>query len=255
MKGAALAVAALLLMPPFAGCRRDSAPAAAAELRVAAAASLRELLAAANPSFAATHGDVKITVSFGASSTLARQIEAAAGYDCFLSADAGNVDRLAGRLVASTRAEFLRNEIVVVARTGLTPLPADAAGLAKLPGRLALAAEAVPAGRYARAWLEKRGQLELLQPKIVNGEDVRATLALVESGAADAAIVYATDALVATSAQVAFRVPRSEDPGVVYVAAAVAGATSPLASDYVAWLRSAEFQREAVKLGFLSIAP
>jgi len=256
MRSAVLSIAALLLMPPFPGCRREPAPpAAAAELRLAAAASLRDLLAVANPSFAAAHGDVKITVSYEASSTLSRQIDAAAGYDCFLSADAGNVDRLAGKIVASTRIEFLGNEIVVVARAGLTPLPTDAAGLARLQGRLALAAEAVPAGRYARAWLKKCGQLDLLQPKIVNGEDVRATLALVESGAADAAIVYATDALVAKSVQVAFRVPRSEDPGVVYVAAAVAGAKSPLAAEYVAWLRSRELQQAAVRLGFRSIAP
>ena len=250
-----IAFPAIALLASLLSCSHETAaPPAPAELRVAAAASLKELLAAANPAFATAHGGVKITVSFEASSLLSRQIEAAAAFDCFLSADAGNVDRLAGRIVASTRADFLANEIVVVARTGLTPPPADAAGLAKLPGRLALASEAVPAGKYARAWLKRCGQLDLLQPKIVNGDDVRATLALVESGAADAAIVYATDARIAKSAQVAFRVPKSEDPGVVYVAAVVAGAKSPLAAEYVAWLRSPDFQQAAVKLGFLGVS-
>lgn len=227
-------------------------PAAAGELRVAAAASLKELLAATNPLFAAAHGDVKIVDSLEASSTLSRQIEAAEGYDCFLSADAGNVDRLGAKVVAATRSEFLRNELVVVARAGLAPLPTDAAGLAKVPGKVALASEAVPVGKYAREWLRKSGQLDALHAKIVNGDDVRAALGLVESGAADAAVVYETDARIAKNAHVAFRVPASEDPGVVYVAAAVTGAKSPLAAPYVAWLRSAEFQKKAVELGFKS---
>src|SRR6185436_18332290 len=109
--------------------------------------------------------------------------------------------------------------------------------------------------KYARAWLAKAGQLDALASKIVNGDDVRATLALAESGAADAAVVYATDARIAKSARVAFQVPPEQDPGVVYVAAAVAGAKSPLAAEYVKWLRSSEFQQAAAALGFKTVAP
>jgi molybdate transport system substrate-binding protein len=251
-----LPLLALSSLSLLAACSHEaSAPGSgpdAGELRVAAAASLKELLATTNPLFSAAHGHVKIVDSLEASSTLSRQIEAAGGYDCFLSADAGNLDRLGARVVAATRAEFLRNELVVVARAGLSPLPTDAASLAGVAGRVALAGEAVPVGKYARAWLEKAGCLDALRSKIVNGDDVRAALGLVESGAADAAVVYETDALVAKSAKVAFRVPAREDPGVVYVAAAVTGAKSPLAAQYVAWLRSAEFQKRAVELGFKS---
>ena len=238
------------------GCQRKEAVSPSTdELRIAAAASLKELLATADPLFEAQHPGVTIVASFGASSLLSRQVEAAAAFDVFLSADASNVDRLGDQIVAATRSEFLGNELVVVARDGLVPLPTDAASLAKSPGKLALAGEAVPAGKYARAWLAKTGQLETLRPKIVNGDDVRATLALVESGVADAAVVYVTDARVAKSARVAFTVPASEDPGVVYVAAVVASAKSPLAAEYVRWLRSGDFQQTAAKLGFKTGAP
>ena len=244
------ALALLLLI----GCRQETAV-PAPELRIAAAASLKEPLLAANPAFEAKHPGVKFTISFEASSTLSRQVEAAAPYDCFLSADAANVDRLGDKVVAATRTEFLGNELVVCVRDGLAPMPASAADLVKLSGKFALAGEAVPVGKYARAWLTKAGQLDALKGKIVNAEDVRATLALVESGAADAAVVYATDARSAKSAKLAFAAPKDEAPPVVYVAAAVTASKSPLAAEYVRWLRSADFQQAAEKFGFKTVTP
>jgi molybdate transport system substrate-binding protein len=253
--GLALASACKRQEPAPSQPAAPSGVAATSDLRIAAAASLKELLAAADAKFEAAHAGAKCVVTLDASSTLSRQIESGAPHDVFLSADAANLDRLGDRVVATTRVEFLGNELVVVARDGLAPVPASAADLAKLPGKLALAGEAVPAGKYARAWLKKAGQLDAVQPKVVNGDDVRATLALVESGAADAAVVYVTDARIARSAKIAFHVPKAEDPGVVYVAVAVAASKQPLAAEYVKWLRSSEFQQEAAKLGFKTGTP
>jgi molybdate transport system substrate-binding protein len=256
----AVVALALVLVGTVACSKQEQVPnarplAAASELRVAAAASLRELLAAADPIFESAHPGARVVPTFEASSTLSRQIEAGAPHDVLLSADAANVDRLGEEVVAASRVTFLGNELVVVVRAGLDAPLASAADLARLPGKLALAGPAVPAGRYARAWLEKAGALAAVAPKVVNGDDVRAALALVESGAADAAVVYATDARLARSARVAFTAPKAQDPGVVYVAAVVAASKSPLAAEYVRWLRSAEFQHEAVNLGFKTVSP
>jgi molybdate transport system substrate-binding protein len=244
-----------LLLPAASGCDRAAAPpepaAAAPPLVVAAAASLQELLEATAPDFERANPGRTLSFSFGASSTLSRQVEESAAFDAFLSADAANLDRLGPRIEHATRSEFLGNELVVVVRAGLSPRPATPADLARLPGRIALAAPAVPAGKYARAWLARLGQLAALQPKLVEAEHVRAALALVESGVADAAIVYATDARLARRAELAFAAALADDPGIVYVAAAVAGRpAAKLAAAYVRFLRSPEFRAAARAAGF-----
>jgi len=240
---------ALLAFVVAAGCEKNPAP-----LTIGAASSLKELCESTAAKFEATHSGTKLRFSFDASSTLSRQIEAGGAFECLLSADTANVDRLAAKVDGATRVKFLSNRLMVVARPDLAAKVTSAESLKELPGKLALGGEAVPAGKYARAWLTKKGLLDALQPKIVNADNVRAALALVEAGAADAAIVYATDARVATKAKLAFAVPPADDPGPEYVAAAVAGASAP-ARDYVQWLLSAEFQEAAAKLGFVRVVP
>lgn len=242
---------ALLAFVVAAGCEKSPPP---APLTIGAASSLKELCESTAAKFEATHSGTRLRFSFDASSTLSRQIEAGGAFECLLSADAADVDRLAANVDAASRVKFLSNRLVVVARPDLPTEITSAESLKELPGRLALGGEAVPVGKYARAWLTKKGLLDALQPKIVNADNVRAALALVEAGAADAAIVYATDAKVATKAKLAFEVPPADDPVPEYVAAAVAGASAP-ARDYVKWLLSAEFQEAAAKLGFVRVVP
>jgi len=230
---------------------RSSAPAA---LTVGVASSLKELCESTAAKFEAAHAGTKLRFSFDASPTLSRQIEAGGALECLLSADAANVDRLAAKVDVASRVKFLANRLVVVARPDLPVKIAGPESLKDLPGKLALGGAAVPVGKYARAYLAKKGLLEALAPKIVDADNVRAALALVESGAADAAFVYATDARVATKAKLAYEVPPADDPGPEYVAAAVAGA-SAAAHDYVKWLTSAEFQEAAAKLGFVRVTP
>ena len=242
---------ALLAFVVAAGCAKGPPP---APLTIGAASSLKDLCESTAAKFEATHAGTKLQFSFDASSTLSRQIEAGGPFACLLSADAANVDRLAAKVDVATRVKFLSNRLVVVARPDLTVKLTSAESLKELPGRLALGGEAVPVGRYARAWLTKKGLLDALQPKIVSADNVRAALALVEAGAADAAVVYATDAKVATKAKLAFEVPAVDDPGPEYVAAAVAGSNAT-AHEYVKWLLSADFQVAAAKLGFVRVVP
>lgn len=233
----------------LAACRPAPQPTV---LRVAAAASLRELINDGEGDWLRRGGTARLVVSFDASSTLARQIQAGAGFDVFLSADQVTVTRVAGDLVPGTQRVFLRNRLVVVGAADLSVLPRSAADLPDLSGKLALAGPAVPAGRYAREWLEATGVLARLEAKIVSADNVRGALAMVESGAAAAAVVYATDARVAHRARVLFAVPADDDPGVVYVAAAVRGGREHVAADFLQWLGSAGFRALAEQHGFLS---
>lgn len=218
-------------------------------ITIAAASSLRDLLEETHKSAAAELDGSELRFSFDASSALARQIEASDGYDVFLSADADTVERIRARLDDATIAPFLGNDLVMVGSEHAPSGIGEPSRLADASGRIALAGEAVPAGKYARALLRKMGLLDALAPRIVSCDNVRSTLATVESGAAEFGFVYATDARIAKKARLVWTAPRELDPGVVYVAAVVNGAPQP-AHAFVRWLRSEEFRVAATQRGF-----
>jgi len=247
----ATAVTLLVCLPALLpSCGDDAPPPAATTLTVAAASSLRELLEGSRAAFLAQHPGAELAFSFEASSTLSRQIEEGAAFDAFLSADAASVDRIGTHLAAGTRRVFLSNRLALVGREGLADPPADPAALAAGTQSVALAGPAVPAGKYARAWLTGKGLLAAIEPRCATADNVRAALALVESGTADVAFVYLTDAKIAKHATLLWTAPPADDPGIAYVAAALAG-RAPLAAGYVAWLGTPEFLRQAEALGFL----
>jgi molybdate transport system substrate-binding protein len=184
-------------------------PSFAAEVRVFAAVSLTEALNDIARDYEKKTG-VDIVFNFGASSMLARQIEQGAPADLFLSADEARVDAL-GRLVVR-RASVLSNSLVIVVpRNSRIASPND---LAKAK-RIALAEpSSVPAGIYAKAWLQKAGLWKRVAPNVIPTDNVRAALAAVDSANVDAAIVYKTDARIARRSRVAFEVPKGQAPAI-----------------------------------------
>lgn len=236
------------------GCRVGSAE---EELLVFAAASLRDACGELGSAFEAESG-APVVFSFAGSNLLARQIVAGAPCDVFLSAGESQVDEVerAGLLEPGTRFDLAGNTLVVVQPV---PLPADVPPVRAAQdlcdervGWIALAQpEVVPAGLYARAWLESVELWEQLAHRVVPAMDVRAALALVESGAAGAGVVYATDAAVAARARVVLRVPAAEGPSIVYPVAALARAGDPrLARDFVDFLRSPQARVILARHGF-----
>ena len=189
------------------------------EIMLYAAASLRESLQDLAPTCDKQTG-AQLVFNFGPSSDLARQIEAAEKADLFFSADEALMDRLskAGLLETGTRRTVLSNRLVVIAPLDSALVIHSAADLAGVAvRRLSLAnPDAVPAGKYARAWLEKSGQWAALKERVVPGVDVRAALSAVESGVVEAGIVYATDAAISKKVRVLFEVPPSEAPAISY---------------------------------------
>jgi molybdate transport system substrate-binding protein len=211
----------LMLLAAIGSLAADPAP----EVTVYAAASLRDALEAIAP-VCETRAQVHLVFNFGASNDLARQIVAANKADVFFSADEAWMDRVAqeGLVDASSRRSLLGNRLVVVVPNGSGLSIPDAAALgSQSVKRLALAnPDAVPAGKYAKAWLEKVGLWETVRERVVPFPDVRATLAAVEAGAVDAGVVYRTDAAIAAGASVAFEVPAADGPQIRYPVAALA---------------------------------
>ncbi|HET6584553.1 MAG TPA: molybdate ABC transporter substrate-binding protein [Nannocystaceae bacterium] len=193
------------------------------KLRVFAAASLTDALPPVATAWSSAKGGMPVELVFDATSRLAAQIEAGAPADVFVSADREWMDTLAEKdlVVADTRHDLLGNRLVVVVPADAVNAPVDVPGL-RLVGRLALAGASVPAGKYARASLASQGLLADVEPRIVEGDNVRTALAWVAHGEADAAIVYATDAMIEPEVRVAFELAPESHPPIVYPIAAIA---------------------------------
>ena len=224
---------------------------------VLAAASLRESMAAAADAWA-KRGHPKPVISFAASSALARQVEAGAGADLFVSADEEWMDALAakGLIVPASRVTFLGNRLVVIAAAdNRVAIPLKPGPLARVlsAGPLAMAdTESVPAGKYGKAALVKLGVWDAVSPHVVRAENVRAALALVERGAAPLGIVYATDAKASVKVRIAGVFQAASYPPIAYPIARLKASTNPQGEAFRRFLVSREGKAIFVRFGFLA---
>jgi molybdate transport system substrate-binding protein len=246
-----LRLASVLLASTFACVRL-----AAGEITVFAAASLSDALRELAAMHQKATGDT-VRLNLGASSLLARQIKEGAPADLFLSADEAKMDDLAkaGLIDPASRRSLLSNSLVIVVAADSELKLASAHDLASAKvQRLAVAEpETVPAGIYARQYLQKLGLWEAVVAKTVPTENVRAVLAVVESGNADAGIVYKTDALISRKVRVAYEVPQGDGPHISYPVAVVRGGGNPAgAARFLALLTSPAGKSVFAKYGFLT---
>ncbi len=227
----------------------------AAEVQVAAAASLADALNDIKAAYEKAGGDT-VVLNLGASSTLERQIEAGAPADLFLSADEEKMDQLAkrGLVVAATRKSVLSNALVVVVPVD-SPLritaPADIAG-PKIHVLALAEPKTVPAGIYAKEYLTRLKLWDQVASRVVPTENVRTALAAVESGNADEGIVYKTDAGISKKVKIAYEVPLADGPKISYPFAAVAESKHPEAARrFLAYLESPPALEVFKRYGFL----
>lgn len=222
---------------------------------VFAAASLKNALDEVASVYAA-EGRPKPSVSYAASSALAKQIENGAPADLFISADLDWMDYLEkkGLLAPGTRRDLLRNRLVLIAPAKhpvkLQPSPGFSISEALGKGRIALAdPQSVPAGKYAKAAFEKLGVWPQLSGRVAAAENVRAALALVARGEAPLGVVYQTDARAEPGVMVAGVFPADAHPPIVYPVAALKEAKSGTAN-LLDFLEGPQARRIFEKHGF-----
>jgi molybdate transport system substrate-binding protein len=243
-----LIAALALALPPRAA---DAQPPA---VTVFAAASLTDAMKQASDAYQAKTG-VSITLSFGASSTLAHQIDQGAAADVFMSADSDWMEYLEknGRIANGTRKNLLGNQLVLVASKDARPAPRiaphfDLAG-ALGDGKLAMADPAsVPAGKYGKEALTALGVWDSVSSKVVQAENVRVALEYVARGEAPFGIVYATDAKIVPVKVVGVFAENTHAP-IVYPVALTRTA-SPAARDFLAFLSGPQARAIFEKAGF-----
>jgi len=226
-------------------------------LTVFAAASLKNALDDTNVVFTKVTG-VKVVASYAASSALAKQIEAGAPADVFISADLQWMDYVAERKLIrpDSRVNLLGNRLVLIAPKDSKLDHVDLAqgfDIAKLAGdgRIAVAdVKAVPAGLYAKAALEKLGAWAKAEPKLAQAENVRATLAFVARGETPIGIVYETDAKIEPKVKIVGVFPENSYPPVTYPVAATAVTANAAVARYLDFLRSGAAKTIFEKYGF-----
>ena len=223
---------------------------------VFAAASMKTALDEIDALFTAKTGKT-VTVSYAASSALAKQIEQGAPADVFVSADIPWMDYVAqkGLIKPETRFDLLGNDLVLVAPAPTTEkvdIGPGAPLAAKVgDGKIATGdVNSVPVGKYAKAAFEKLGIWAEVSPKIAGAENVRAALGLVARGEAKYGIVYATDAKSEPKVAVVGVFPESSHPPIVYPVAVTRDSASPDAKAYVEFLKGPEATKIFTGQGF-----
>ncbi len=219
---------------------------------ILAASSMQEGLGAAAQRWAGK-GHQRPVLSFASSSAVARQVSEGAPADLVVTSDDRWIDWLARQDVLSGEpVPLVANALVVVAPAGaeagksLSEFASDPGA-----GRLAVGEpDSVPAGEFARAALQAMGLWDALSSRLAPGENVRASLALVERGEAALGIVYASDAAASDAVEVVERIDPGTHPAIVYYVAVVAGARHPDTRALVEFLTSPEGRAILMEEGF-----
>jgi len=231
------------------------------KVTVFAAASLKNALDAVNAACETDVGE-QATVSYAASSALAKQIEEGAPADIFMSADLDWMKYLSDKnlIETDTETKLLGNRIVLIT-------PADSKTEAKIEkgfdlagllgdGKLAMGdVKAVPAGKYGKAALESLGVWTSVEGKVAQAENVRAALKLVSTGEAPLGIVYQTDANADKGVKVIGTFPEDSHPPIIYPVAQTAGSKDASTPAFLKCLQSAKAKELFEAQGFTVLAP
>lgn len=227
-------------------------------LTVSAAASLKDAMEEIKTAYTTQKPNVTITYNFGSSGSLQQQIEQGADVDLFLSAATKQMDALQekGLILEDTRRNFLENKIVLVA-------PADSTKVTKFQDLTSADVkniglgqpDSVPVGQYAKDVLTYLKLFDAIEKKVVYGKDVKEVLTWVETGNADAGIVYETDAKVSDKVKVVATAPEGSHKPVYYPAAVIkASKNVDAAKDFINYLYGSDTKTVFEKYGFKFIS-
>ncbi|HZI33094.1 MAG TPA: molybdate ABC transporter substrate-binding protein, partial [Candidatus Binatia bacterium] len=230
----------------------------AAEITVFAAASLTDALKAVAANYEKISND-RVVFNFAASGTLARQIEAGAPADVFFSADEARMNDVEKRslLVKGSRTNLLGNALVIVTALDAPAIHSPAELTNAAVARLAIGdPKVVPAGTYAKVYLERLQLWPVLRSRIIPCANVRAVLAAVESGNVDAGFVYKTDAAISRNVMISYEVPLKDGPQINYPLALVKdGPQLGAAKKFMSYLDSDAAGTVFKRFGFNLLSP
>lgn len=239
----------------------QAASARAETITVFAAASLKETLEAAGKLFSEKSG-TEVRFAFASTSMLAKQIEAGAPADLFASADLKWMDYLDEKklIVHETRINLLGNELVIVApqNSNISTIEFTNMNFENVLANSKLATgdvNSVPVGIYAKSAFQKLGLWPMIEPKLVQADNVRAALAFVSRREVELGVVYKTDAIVEKSVKQIAVFPTYSHDQIVYPFAIPVQSHSEAAWNFLAFLGKPEAQAIFESAGFTILKP
>jgi molybdate transport system substrate-binding protein len=223
-------------------------------ITVSVAASLKDALTEIAGQFSRTRPDIEVAINSGASGGLELQIEQGAPADIFISAATEEMDKLAAKnlLLNGTRVDLLQNSLVLIVPANSKTVT-DFPDLTRKDVRVVALGDprTVPAGRYGQQALNSLGIYNALKNKLVLATDVRQVLAFVESGNADAGLLYATDAATSPKVKIVAEAPGGSHMPIVYPVAVLRDSQhSDAARAFIAFLKGPGARDVFVKDGF-----
>lgn len=227
---------------------------ASTEITVSAAASLKDAMEEIKSLYEVKKTGVKLTLNFGSSGALQQQIEQGAPVDLFISAGKSQMDALEEKqmLVKESRVNLLGNDLVLIVGKDNNTVKSFA-DLSKPDVKHVGIGnpESVPAGKYAKEALTSLKLWDGLKAKYVEAKDVRQVLSYVETGNAEAGLVYKSDASISDKVKVAAAAPADSHKPIVYPAAVISDAkNSAVAGEFLEFLQTAEAQQIFSEYGF-----
>lgn len=251
----------LILITAIAGCSKSNQTNNASRgvknvnLTISAASSLKDAMDEIKDKYTQAHSGIAVTINYGASGALEQQIEQGADVDLFLSAATKQMNQLKakGLIIENTNRNLLGNQLVLVVPLDSKTDLKDFAGVTD-PGikKLALGEpKSVPAGQYAEEVFTKLGILNSLKSKVVYGQNVKEALSWVETGNADAGVVYASDAKASSKVKVAAIAAEDTHSPIIYPAAVIKSSKNEdAARAFLDYLGSSEARTIFEKYGF-----
>ncbi|MCU0532779.1 MAG: molybdate ABC transporter substrate-binding protein [Hydrococcus sp. Prado102] len=226
-----------------------------ATVLVSAAASLQDALEELDPVFENAHSGTTVNYNFGSSGALQQQIEQGAPADIFFSAATKQMDALQEKnlILPDTRRNLLTNRLVLIVPSNSTLGVNSFSQLSESNVKRIAIGEprSVPVGQYSEELFAKMGILDQIKAKFVYGNSVRNVLAAVESGNADAGIVYTTDAKISDKVKQVATAPEDMHSPIVYPIAVLKSSKNPeAAKTYEQFLSSSEAKTTFEKFGF-----
>lgn len=235
------------------GCN-NQAKSQTVNLNISAAASLKDSLEEVKKIYEAENSKISLTINYGSSGALQQQIEHGADVDMFLSAAPKQMNALENKdlLLKDSRKDLLLNEIVLVVHKDNSSISSFSDLTLDKASHIALGEpKSVPVGEYAEEVLKSLGILDVIKSKAVYGKDVKEVLTWVETGNADAGIVYGTDEKVSTKVKVIATASSDSHKPVTYpIAILKASKKTDAAKEFMNFLNSEKAKNTFEKYGF-----
>lgn len=249
-----IAVAGLLLSLALSGCAGKSNDSGSTEIIISAAASLKDSMGEIQTLYAEKKPEVKLTLNFGGSGTLQKQIEQGAPADLFISAGQSQVDALVEKnlMVKESVVNLLGNELVLVVGADNTVVNSIQDLNHESVAQIGIGTpESVPAGKYAKEAFTSLKLWDTFLSKFVMAKDVSQVLNYVETGNAEAGVVYQSDAQGSKKVKVIETFPEDSHKAITYPAGIVSATKKKeSAEEFLAFLQSPEAQKIFKNYGF-----